>query len=177
MKRLMLLVALVMAMAMLAPAAFADDADDLDGADIEVGVKDPSTAQLWKAQMIADYFFTPPTATASTTEETGCETSVESAVEGLNDTLLCRVLDLRAAVGWGAVFKLMMYAQATGYDPWDIGPLAGDGGDGFGNLLKDVEFEGEFTNLGQLQKSYKVKPDKAAKPEKTPPPGQAKKSG
>ncbi len=58
MKRLILLVALVMAMAVLAPAAFADDSDtdEVEGADVAMEVKDPSEAQMWKAQMIADYF-------------------------------------------------------------------------------------------------------------------------
>ena len=172
MKRLILLLALVMAMAVLAPVAFADDADDLEGADIEMEEKEPSAAQLWKAQMIADYF-----AGILLKDVVSSEPVAEEAPRELNLTLLPNVLELRSTAGWGAVFKLMMYAAATGEDPSDIGPSVDDGGYGFGNLFKGVEFEGEFTNLGQLQKSYKVKPDKAAKPEKTPPPGQAKKSG
>ena len=54
MKRLILLVALVMAMAVLAPAAFADD-DVSESEDTEMTEKVLSAAQVWKAKMIADY--------------------------------------------------------------------------------------------------------------------------
>ena len=158
MKRLILLVALVMAMAVLAPAAFADEAEEVEGSDVEVEEKDHSAAQEWKAQMIADYFsaFLPEDAAEGTA-------SAEEADETLDDTLLPQVTMLREVTGWGSVFKLMMYAAATGEDPSLIGPFAGEGGYGFGKLLKDLDFEGEFTNLGQLQKSYKDKPEKPAK--------------
>jgi len=165
MKRLILLVALVIAMAVLAPAAFADDTDvDTEGGDTAVEMeeeKELSAAQQWKAAMIADYFgsFLPE-------ESADAETVATEAAEDLDSRLLPGVLELRAETGWGALFKVMMYAQATGEDPWSIGPLADDGGYGFGNLFKDVEFDGEYTNLGQLQKSYK---DEPGKPEKDMP--------
>jgi hypothetical protein len=171
MKRLIVLVALVMAMAVLAPAAFADDTD-VDAGEFEMDRSTLSDAQMWKARMIADYFAGfPPEKVADS------EPAAEEADEELDATLLPDVLALRSTTGWGAVFKLMMYAAAIGEDPSDIGPFVDDGGYGFGSLFKDLEFDGEFTNLGQLQKSYRVKPDKTAKPEKAKPPGQAKKSG
>ena len=170
MKRLMLLVALVMAMAMLAPAAFADDADDLDGADIEMEAKDPSDAQLWKAQMIADYVG------YIVTED---EEYVADEAEVLALTTLRTG---PPSVGWGVLFKLQAY-EAAGMDPTEF--LMDGDGYAIGQIrklylegLEDGDYLGlPYKNLGQLQKSYKVKPDKAAKPEKTPPPGQAKKSG
>ena len=172
MKRLILLVALVMAMAVLAPAAFADDEAPEEPADTEiVEEKELSEAQQWKAMFIADYFAGFPA------EEEGTDAPVAEATdeadETLDDALLPLVLDLRETAGWGAVFKLMMYAAATGEDPSLIGPLAGDSGYAFGQLLRNPEFEGEFTNLGQLQKSYKEKP---AKPAKDDMPGKSQKN-
>ncbi len=152
MKRLTLLVAMIMAMAVLAPAAFAEEAD-FEADDLERMEREFSAAQESKAQMIADYF----------------------------DVDIKLVTDLRTgeptekpAVGWGAIFKLM-YAKAIGVDISSVEPLEDHGGYGFGNLLREGDFDGEFKNLGQLQKSYKEKPEKPDKPEKATPPGQSKK--
>lgn len=168
MKRLILLMAMVMAMAILAPAAFADESD-VETDDAAAVEKELSAAQMWKAEMIAAYFteFLP-------LPEAGDEPTEESPDDIADDPLLADVLALRGVVGWGAVFKLMIYAE-TGGDPWLIGPLGDDGGFGFGKLLKDAEFEGDFTNLGQLQKSNRVMPDKPDKPEKAAAPGQVNK--
>jgi hypothetical protein len=95
------------------------------------------------------------------------------------------VVQLRSLVGWGAVFKMMMYAAATGQEISEIDAFSGDEGYAFGELFKDLEFEGELTNFGQLQKAYrlqlddgaaapgddeaKVPPGHEKKPHKTPP--------
>ncbi|MEA3511880.1 MAG: hypothetical protein U9R51_10640 [Actinomycetota bacterium] len=157
MKRLILLVALIMAMAVLAPAAFADEsADESSGAEMEE--KDPSAAQLWKAEMIAYYF-----------------TDLFELDEG-DEVTKTEVSALRAGgedghtIGWGVLYKLMLYAGPDGFDPgnfesgWAIGQLK-KGYDGDVDLHKN--------NLGQAQKAAKDKPEKA---EKATPPGQQKKA-
>lgn len=154
MKRLILLVALVMAMAVLAPAAFADD--EGEGADVEMEERDPSAAQELKARMIADYF----------AEEDG-----EATEDEFN-----AVMDLRMGaedghkIGWGVLYKLMLYAGSDGFDPDDF-----EGGWAIGQLKKDYDGDIDLhkNNLGQAQKAAKEKPEK---PEKVMPP-QANKNG
>ncbi len=144
MKRLILLVALVVTMAVLAPAAFADD---LEGADIEMEEKDLSAAQERKAQMIADYF---------------------TDVRGV-DITKGDVSALRAGgddghtIGWGVLYKLMLYAGPDGFDPateggWAIGQLRK-------SYLADIVdgSDDSVKNLGQLQKASKDKPQKPEK--------------
>jgi len=148
MKRLILLVALVMAMAVLAPAAFADEGEEAEGSEVEMEEKDPSAAQEWKAQMIADYF-------------AGGEAS---------DDEVTYVEDLRSGeafghkVGWGVLYKLMLYAGPEGFDPEDF-----ESGWAIGQLKKDYDGEIDLhkNNLGQAQKAAKDKPEK---PEKVMPP-------
>ena len=147
MKRLILLVALVMAMAVLAPAAFADDdAPEVGSDDVETEEKAPSEAQLWKAEMIADYF---------TEESDGQATEDE----------LDAVMDLRTGefaghtVGWGVVFKLMLY---------DSDGMKGEGGWAIGQIRKTYlethdKSDLHMNNLGQAQKAAKDKPEKPAK--------------
>lgn len=160
MKRLILLVALVMAMAVLAPAAFADD-DVAEPEDTEMTEKGPSAAQEWKAKMIADYI-----------------AGDEASEEQIKDVLALRMGD--PAIGWGAYFKLASYANAmdiTVAALLETYPPGPDGYD-FGELKKELTpeqlellMEGP-KNLGQLQKS--VKGDEAGKSGKIPP-GQKKK--
>lgn len=151
MKRLILLVALVMAMAVLAPAAFADEAEEIEGSDTEMEEKNPSVAQLWKAQMIADYF------TEAFESEGGDPVTRED------------VSALRAGgedghkIGWGVLYKLMLYAGPDGFDPEDF-----ENGWAIGELRKiylETHDRADLhkNNLGQLQKSYKDKPEKPAK--------------
>jgi hypothetical protein len=145
MKRLVLLVALVMAMAVLAPAAFADDADtdEVEGADVEMEEKYPSAARLWKAQMIADYF--------AEGEASGAEID---AVESLRSGE-----EVGHKVGWGVVYKLMLY----GFDPAEY-----ESGWALGELRK-MYLEGDdpadlhMNNLGQAKKAAKDKPGKLTK--------------
>jgi len=155
MKRLILLVALVMAMAVLAPAAFADD--EAPEPDVTETVKDPSAAQLWKAQMIADYV--------------GYLLDTEADPKFVADeSQVAAVTAIRTgppSVGWGVLFKLQAY-EAAGMDPAEF--LMDGDGYALGQIRK-LFLEGDYvelpyTNLGQLQKSYKVKP---AKPEKDMP--------
>jgi len=162
MKRLILLVALVMAMAVLVPAAFADD--DVDADDTEMTENDPSTAQLWKAQMIADYvgYIIAPDAShkfVADEDEVAAVTAIRTGPP---------------TVGWGVLFKLQAY-QAAGMDPKKF--LMDGDGYALGQIRK-LYLEGDYLempykNLGQLQKSYKEKPNK---PDKATPPGQLKKA-
>jgi hypothetical protein len=151
MKRLILLVALVMALAVLAPAAFADDVDD-DA--VEMEEKDPSVAQQFKAEMIADYFAVGTTG-ATEVEITDVETLRSDGETG-------------PTVGWGVVFKLMLY---------DSDGVKGEGGWAIGLLRKIYLVDPGHDkidlhkNFGQLQKE-----NKPEKPEKATPPGQLRKA-
>jgi hypothetical protein len=138
MKRLVLLVALVMAMGVLAPAAFADD--------LETAEMDSSAAQQAKAGMIADAF----PLDESTAEE------IMVLREGT------------PAVGWGVLFKLQAYTTAgmdlskflTADGGYALGQIRKayledpEGGE-YGELA--------YKNFGQLQKASKDKPEKLAK--------------
>lgn len=155
MKRLILLMALVTAMTVLAPAAFADEAPDTTAADETMVTRAPA-AQLWKAQIIADYF---AGYIANHSEETAIGATASEAVGALDPALLEDVLTLRESVGWGALFKLMMYLAVSDHAQ----SIDAANGYGFGNLLRDIEY-GEVKNLGQLQKSYRDE-----MPHKTPP--------
>ena len=160
MKRLILLVALVMAMAVLAPAAFADD-DVAEPEDTEMTEKDLSAAQLWKAQMIADY--------VGFIESEDPEYAADQAE--VDAVLLVR--EGPPSVGWGVLFKLQAY-EAAGMDPTEF--LMDGDGYALGEIRK-LYLAGEYRelpykNLGQLQKS--VKDDEAGKSGKVPP-GQEKK--
>jgi hypothetical protein len=147
----MLLLALVMAMAVLAPAALADDeADEVEGADVEMEEKEFSVAQEFKADWIADYLkVTPAVVTALRTGEFGDES-------------------VGHTVGWGVLFRVMQCSEG-GLAVFEIASSA----DGWavGQLCKDYERNTETPrNFGQLQKENR--PEKSQKPT---PPGQQKK--
>lgn len=148
MKRLILLVALVMAMAVLAPAALADDeASEPDDSEI-VEEKDPFEAQLWKAQMIANYF-------------TGGDTDP--------------VLLLRSGgesghtMGWGVLYKVMLCTGGTGFATAEAADSDNSGnGWAIEQLCKDFSGDGDQPkNFGQAHKDSK---DKPGKPDKDMPP-------
>jgi hypothetical protein len=149
MRRLILLVALVMAMAVLAPVAFADD---LEEADVETEEKDPSAAQELKADMIAAYFTT-------LSKQDG------PVVTGDYVTSLRMGDDVGHTVGWGVVYKLMFYDEAGVKSAKN-----GDGdGWGIGHLRKTYlenpdNSEMPKSSLGQLHRE-----EKSAKPDKTMP--------
>ncbi len=149
MKRLILLVALVMAMAVLAPAAFADDdPPEVESSDVEMEEKDLSAAQERKAKMIAGYF-------------AGGDPSKDRIIN---------VKELRSGdtfghkVGWGVLYKLMLYVGAEGIDEMSV-----EGGWAIGELRKIyLESGGNAadlpkSNLGRTQKAAKDKPEKPDK--------------
>jgi hypothetical protein len=155
-KRLILLVALVMAMAVLAPVAFADE-PEADTDDVEMEEKEPSAAQLRKAEMIADYFV----------DLFGSDVLKEDTT---------KVIPMRMdedgefghAIGWGVMFKVIQCSEghlavfeiARSEDGWAVG-----------QLCKDYERDtGTPKSFGQLQKEHR--PEKSQKPT---PPGQEKK--
>lgn len=154
MKRLILLVALVMAMAVLAPAAFADD-DGPEADDTEMTEKDPSAAQERKAKMIADYF---------STVDGG---ATRNKIDFVTDTHAGDTFG--RAVGWGVMFRVM---QCGGGGIAALELANSEGGWAVGQLCKDYEGASETPkNFGQLQKE-----NKPEKPEKATPPGQLKKA-
>ena len=160
MKRSTLLIALMMVVAILAPATAASGADLASDGGTSTE-HDLSSAQQWKAEMIAGYFEEVP-----------------------EDEALDLVIGLRTAepaMGWGVLSKLVAYAIASDMEFQEFLTSAQneDGGYSMGELRKEYlkEFELDdlpYKNFGQMQKAEKPpKPDKANK--KTPP-GQAKKS-
>jgi hypothetical protein len=167
MKRSTLLVALMMTVAVLVPAAVANASHvAADGG--TTTLNELPTAQESKAQMIAGYF-----------AGVGAE---EAEVADAYD----RVVELRTgepAMGWGVLSKLALYT-AAGMDIEEFLKSAQDedGGYSMGQLRKDYEKgyelgdydELEHKNFGQMQKAEKpAKPDKA---DKKTPPGQKNKS-
>jgi hypothetical protein len=162
MKRSTLLVALMMmVVAILVPAAVASAADIASdgGTSSEY---DLSSAQEWKAEMIASYF----------------------AEEGSEEDALAVVMGLRTgepAMGWGVLSKLVAYAVGSGVDFEDflLSVQNEDGGYSMGEIRKEYlkYFELDdlpYKNFGQMQKAEK--PAKPGKADKKVPPGQAKKS-
>ena len=161
MKRSTLLVVLMMVVAILVPAAVASAAE-IAGGGGSSSEYDVSSAQVWKAEMIAGYFSE--------------EVSEEDALD--------LVIGLRTgepAMGWGVLSKLVAYAVASNMDFEEF--LASvqneDGGYSMGQIRKEYletfEFDDlPYKNFGQMQKAEKTpKPGKA---DKKVPPGQAKKS-
>jgi hypothetical protein len=163
MKRSALLLALMMTVAVLAPAVVAN-ASDVASVGGATTVNERLTAQEWKAEMIAGYF------------------AGEGAAEGDVAAAYELVLGLRAgepAMGWGVLSKLALYAAAgMDIDEFLASAQDEDGGYSMGQLRKEYELGGydelRHKNFGQMQKAEKpAKPDKA---DKKKPPGQLKKS-
>jgi hypothetical protein len=160
MKRSTLLVALMMVVAVLVPAAVASAADVASdgGASTE---PDLPLAQVWKAEMMAGYF-----------------------AEDGSDDALDLVKKLRAgepAMGWGVLSKLVAYAVASDmeFQAFLDSAQNEDGGYSMGEIRKEYLKEYDlddlpYKNFGQMQKDQK--PPKPGKADKKPPPGQAKKS-
>ena len=162
MNRSTLLVALMMMVAVLVPAAVASAADVASdgGATTEYGI---SSAQVWKAEMIAGYI-----------------AEKESEEDALD--LVIELRTAEPAMGWGVLSKLVAYAVASDEKNFRLfleSAQNDDGGYSMGELRKEYleKLEpGDLPpkNFGQMQKAEKPpKPDKA---DKKPPPGHAKKS-
>ena len=148
MKRLILLVALVMAMAVLAPAALADESAEAGSADAGTEEKDPFEAQLWKAQMIANYF---------TGDDTDPVLLLRSGGESGH------------SMGWGVLYKVMLCTGGTGFATAEAADSDNSGnGWAIGQLCKDFSGYGDQPkNFGQAHKDSK---DKPGKPDKDMPP-------
>lgn len=162
MNRSTLLVALMMVVvAVLGPAAVASAADmATDGG--TSSEHELSSAQAWKAEMIAGYF-----------SEKGSEQDALDLVTGLRTA--------EPAMGWGVLSKLVAYAVAsdTDFEVFLASARNEDGGYSMGELRKEYLENHElgdlpYKNFGQMQKAEKApKPGKA---DKKTPPGQAKKT-
>ena len=162
MKRRTSLVVLMMVAAVLVPATVVGAAEMASdgGASTEYGL---SSAQMWKAEMIAGYF-----------PEDGSD---EDALE-----IVVRLRTEEPAMGWGVLSKLVAYAVAS---DMSFEELAGflesarneDGGYAMGHLRKEYLANPENgdppykNNFGQMQKA-----EKPPKAEKKTPPGQTKMS-
>jgi len=128
------------------PGAVAVADDDVDGVEQaeETEVVELSEAQMRKAMLIADYF-TPDD--VKTEDEVHTDEDVDPVLE--------TVLELRSQTGWGAVYKLMLLAQAGVV----IEEL--DGEWGFGRHFKNLDDDEAALisdapkNLGQLKKQQR----------------------
>ncbi|MEN8113204.1 MAG: hypothetical protein ABFS21_02350 [Actinomycetota bacterium] len=169
MKRLTVLSALVLLLASLAPAAFADEAVE---AEDEMTVF--SAAQEWKAQLVAEYF----TGFWADDEGTAEPAELADPAATYDPAIYEAVVALRTgdnetighAVGWGALYKLMLYIGPELLDGYEF-----EDGLAIGQLRKLYfenlgEDEPGIKNLGQLKKEQKAK-------DGWMPPGQKKKQG
>lgn len=159
MKRSTVFVALMLMVAVLVPATAASAAHVASGGGA-TAEHELSSAQMWKARVIAGYF--------------------PEDVSG--DNALALVIKLRTeepTMGWGVLSKLVTYAAASdmGFEAYLAS--AQDGGYSMGELRKEYLESYEIgdlppKNFGQMQKEQKLpKPGKA---DKKPPPGHTKKS-
>ena len=162
MKRSTVLVALMMmVVAVVVPAAVASAAEMASGGGTSTE-HEPSSAQVWKAEMIAGYF----------------------SEEGSEEDALDLVIGLRTeepAMGWGVLSKLVAYAVASGtdFEAFLDSVRNEDGGYSMGEIRKEYLENYElgdlpYKNFGQMQKAEK--PPKPGKADKKTPPGQAKKT-
>lgn len=148
-----------------AAVAVADDVTEVEQPE-ETEVIELSDAQMRKARLIADYF-TPDEVKAQ--DEVDTDDDGEAVVDPVLDT----VLEFRSQTGWGAVYKLMLLAQA-GVDIEEL-----DGEWGFGRHFKNLTGEQSAAiadapkNLGQLKKQER----EATKGERKGKPGKGKKNG
>ena len=162
MKRSTVLVALMMmVVALVVPAAVASAADIASDGGTSTE-HELSSAQVWKAEMIAGYF----------------------SEEGSEEDALDLVIGLRTeepAMGWGVLSKLVAYAVAsnTDFEVFLDSVRNEDGSYSMGEIRKEYLENYElgdlpYKNFGQMQKAEK--PPKPGKADKKTPPGQAKKS-
>ena len=163
MKRSTLLVALMMMVAVLVPATVASAAEVASDGGTSTEY-DPSSAQMWKAEMIAGYF---------------SEEVFDDALD-----VVGRLRTEEPTMGWGVLSKLVAYAVASGvefdnFEDYLASVRNEDGGYSMGEIrkeyLKDHDLSAlPYKNFGQMQKEQK--PQKPGKADKKTPPGQAKKS-
>lgn len=146
MKRIFAVVLATVLLGSAAGAALADD-EAAESEDTET-TTELSDAQMWKAKMIADYFVENPDDEVEVEELTG-------------DILEVRTGD--PAVGWGALYKLMLLSKANGMTLNDyLGTMDGDGGWAFGKRFKDLGDDQKDLlidtpkNLGQANKQAKA---------------------
>ena len=163
MKRSTVFVALMLMVAVLVPATAASAAHVASGGGA-TAEDDLSSAQMWKAEMIAGYF-----------SEEVFEEALD-LVKGLRTE--------EPTMGWGVLSKLVAYAVASdidfeAFEAYLASAQNEDGGYSMGELRKEFLEDHElsdlpYKNFGQMQKEQKLpKPGKA---DKKPPPGHAKKS-
>lgn len=166
MRRMFIIGMATVVLAVPSALALADDDVDEAGPTDENEVVELSDAQMRKAMLIADYF-TPDEGETEDEVDTGDDD------EDVVDPVLETVLELRSQTGWGAVYKLMLLAQAG----VDIEELDGEWGFGrhFKNLTPDqsAAIADAPKNLGQLKKQER----EAAKGERKANPGKGKKNG
>jgi len=150
MKRIFAVVLTTVLLGSVAGAALADD-EAAESEDTET-TTELSDAQLWKAKMIAGYFV----------EDNEDEAVVEADVEALTEV----IIDVRTgepAVGWGALYKLMLLSKANEMSLTDyLATMDGDDGWGFGKRFKTLNDDQKALladtpkNLGQANKQAKA---------------------
>jgi hypothetical protein len=146
MKRLAIIGAAVMLFASTAAIASADDADsDTDVTE----ASELSDAQQRKAELLADYIVG------------------DEPEDGETDAAIDEIVELRTgdpAVGWGAMFKLLQLAKATGTElslTEYMAEIRSEGGWAFGRRFKELDDEQRGNlddtakNLGQLKQQAK----------------------
>lgn len=136
-------------------AALADD--HVEGDEVEDSAE-LSDAQLVKAALLADYFgdrLGPDDGEPADPEDTAAEEALEQEIIAL------RTGEDGITVGWGALYKLLLVAEATDSSLVDVIAERGDGGWAFGTMLKalrdeDPDWRGDTPrNLGQFKKQQR----------------------
>ncbi|GMQ98153.1 MAG: hypothetical protein BMS9Abin17_0659 [Acidimicrobiia bacterium] len=174
MKRVTILTTVLLFILSFSAIAFAGDEADDSGDDSASTEVELATAQLRKAQVIADYFapFYVPTGEESTegtalcTEAENvdaCEADLIAAATGDLTETIVMLRTGEPSIGWGALYKLMQIAAARDMTVGELLEEIGqdeDGGYdfGFGQLRKTLSPDEMDTlnetprNLGQLKK-------------------------
>ncbi len=158
MRRFILLAVLILMVGAVVPAALADEGD-------EEGVSELSAAQQLKVDILADYF---APGFAEDPED-------EEAVEETRSALEEHVVGLRTGdptVGWGAMFKLMAFADAKGLTVEELlaaVPIVdGEYEFSFGQMRKSLS-DDELDHLGDGARNFGqlMRAEKSGKPAKT----------
>lgn len=154
MKKLLALAIAAMMFAAMGGTAIADDGD---GEDTDKSVLEASDVQVLRAMRLAEYFEQDPEVVGDLRMGNGDEDS---------------------AIGWGALYKLLLLASAT--EGNDLGAYLDSGdfdeGWGFGSLFKELK-DSDPEWLGDTPKNFGQWKKEQRQTDGWQPPGQAKKNG
>jgi hypothetical protein len=162
MRRLLVLLAAITVLGSMG-AAIADD--DVDGLDDDSTTTELNATQDLKARMLAEYFSERLGGGSGDGQDVAGDDG-EVAGEDVTpaDALFEEIVALRTGddtVGWGALYKLLLIAEANETTLADVVQTYGEDGWGFGQIFKalreeNAEWRGDTPrNLGQFKKQQR----------------------